>query len=237
MFVRVANKLPSLVVSTTHPNPYLTYSGTTQYAALMRVEAQERGTGTTLSFLHERSVRFANVKVEHEKANLVITNPGLRADFCFPEFNTIVDLRTAVTSDKSLCRKAATSPGAAAEAGIKQKNDKWRAHVEGQSDVFLAIVHEDGGRLSETAKTLPNRLARHFSCITSEQSFYISYDLQRLHAVVQKGVARLCRAVQPMPLGVMRLRTQAVMDVLGASIRQPEGAPLARSNLPPDKSP
>ncbi len=53
----------------------------------------------------------------------------------------------------------------------------WKA----QGDVFLAAVHEDGGRLSETAKTLLNRLARHFSCITSEQSFYIPYALQRLH--------------------------------------------------------
>jgi hypothetical protein len=109
--------------------------------------------------------------------------------------------------------------------------------VEAQGDVFLAIVHEDGGRLSETAKTLLNRLARHFSCITSEQSFYISYALQRLHAVAQKGVARLCRAVQPMPLGVMHLPTQAVMNVLGAPIRRPEGAPLARLNLPPTNRP
>jgi hypothetical protein len=86
----------------------------------------------------ERLVRFANVKVEHEKANLVITNPGLRADFYLPEFNTIVDLRTAVTSDKMLCRKAATSPGAAAEAGIQRNIDKFRAHVKAQGDVFLA---------------------------------------------------------------------------------------------------
>jgi hypothetical protein len=103
--------------------------------------------------------------------------------------------------------------------------------------MYFLLVHGDSGRLSETAKTLLNRLARHFSCITSEQSFYISYALQRLHAVAQKGVARLCRAVQPMPLGVMHLPTQAVMNFLGAPIRQPQGAPLARLNLPPNKPP
>jgi hypothetical protein len=182
-------------------------------------------------------VRFANAKFEHEKANLVITNPGLRADFYLPEFNMIVDLRTAATSDKTLCRKAATSPGAAAEAGIQQKNDKWKTHVEAQGDVFLAIVHEDGGRLSETAKTLLNRLARHFSCIPSEQSFYVSYALQRLHSVAQKGVARLCRAVQPMPLGAMHLPTQTMMNALGAPMRRPEGVSLALLNLPPENRP
>ena len=182
-------------------------------------------------------MRFASVKAEHEKANLVITNPGLRADFYLPELNTIVDLRTAVSSDKTLFRKAATSPGAAAEAGIQQKNDKWKAHVEAQGDVFLAIVHEDGGRLSETAKTLLNRLARYFSSIASEQSFYISYALQRLHAVAQKGVARLCKVVQPIPLGVMHLPTQTAMNTLGAPMRRPEGASLARLNLPPANRP
>ena len=109
--------------------------------------------------------------------------------------------------------------------------------MEAQGDVFLAIVHEDGGRLSETAKTLLNRLARHFSCIPSEQSFYVSYALQRLHAVAQKGVARLCRAVQPMPLGVMHLSTQTMMNAFGVPMRRPEGVSLALLNLPPENRP
>ena len=109
--------------------------------------------------------------------------------------------------------------------------------MEAQGDVFLAIVHEDGGRLRETAKTLLNRLARHFSCISSEQSFYVSYALQRLHSVAQKGVARLCRAAQPMPLGVMHLPTQTMMNALGAPMRRPEGVSLALLNLPPENRP
>ena len=44
-----------------------------------------------------------------------------------------------------------------------RKNDKWKAYVETQGEVFLAIIHEDGGRLSETAKALLNRLARAIS--------------------------------------------------------------------------
>jgi hypothetical protein len=45
--------------------------------------------------------------------------------------------------------------------------------------------------------------------------------LQRLHAVAQKGVARLCRAVQPMPLGVLHLPTQTAMIALKAPMRRP----------------
>ena len=36
-----------------------------------------------------------------------------------------------------------------------------------------------------------------------------------------------------MPLGVMHLPTQAAINALGAPMRRPEGASLARINLPP----
>jgi len=50
-------------------------------------------------------------------------------------------------------------------------------------------------------------------------------------------LARLCRAVQPMPLGVMHLPTQTAINALGAPMRRPEGASLARFNLPPANRP
>jgi hypothetical protein len=72
----------------------------------------------------ERLARFAGCKVDHEARNLVLSAPGLRADFFIPEINKIVDLRTAATCDKQLCVKAATALGAAAEAGIADNESK-----------------------------------------------------------------------------------------------------------------
>jgi hypothetical protein len=40
-----------------------------------------------------------------------------------------------------------------------------------------------------------------------------------------------------MPLGVMHLPTQTAMNALGAPMRRPEGASLARFNLPPTNRP
>jgi len=178
----------------------------------------------------ERIARFAGYKVDHEAKNLVISAPGLRADFFIPEIKTIVDLRTAVTCDKQLCAKAATSPGAAAEAGIADKENKWKAHVDAQGDIFLAIVHEDGGRLSDTAKDLLFRLARHFGNSSAEQAVFMAYALQRLHSIAQKGVAQLCRALRPIPTGAAHIPSP--VQRFGAPMRRPAGSALARMFLP-----
>ena len=154
-----------------------------------------------LVLLWERLARFAGYKVDHEAKNLVIAAPGLRADFFISETKTIVDLRTAVTCDKQLCAKAACSPGAAAEAGIADKDSKWKAHVDAQGDIFLAIVHEDGGRLSDTAKDLLGRFARHFGSTPTEQAAYLTYAKQRLYSLSQRGATQLNRALRPIPIG------------------------------------
>ena len=183
-----------------------------------------------LVLMWERIARFAGYKVDHEAKNLVISAPGLRADFFIPEIKTIVDLRTAVTCDKQLCAKAATSPGAAAEAGIADKENKWKAHVDAQGDIFLAIVHEDGGRLSDTAKDLLFRLARHFGNSSAEQAVFMAYALQRLHSIAQKGVAQLCRALRPIPTGAAHIPSP--VQRFGAPMRRPAGSALARMFLP-----
>jgi len=182
-----------------------------------------------------RLARFAGYKVDHEAKNLVIAAPGLRADFFISETRTIVDLRTAVTCDKQLCAKAATSPGVAAEAGIADKDSKWKSHVDAQGDIFLAIVHEDGGRLSDTALDLLGRFARHFGSTLAEQVTFLAYAKQRLHCVSQKGVAQLSRALLPLPIGAMHIPTP--VQRFGAQVRRPSGSALARTGLPPSSQP
>ena len=188
-----------------------------------------------LVLMWERIARFAGYKVDHEARNLVLSAPGLRADFFIPEIKMIVDLRTAVTCDKQLCVKAATAPGAAAEAGIADKESKWKAHVDAQGDVFLAIVHEDGGRLSDTAKDLLHRFACHFGISLTDRSMFMSYGLQRLHAISQKGVAQLSRALRPVPSGAAHIPTPALR--FGAPIRRPAGSALARMGPPLSSQP
>jgi hypothetical protein len=137
--------------------------------------------------------RFAGCKVVHEKSGIVVAQPNFRADLYFPQLKYIIDLRTAVTCDKTLCLKAAVTPGAAAEAGTAKKDDKWKAPVEAQGDTFIAPVHEEGGRISEPALNLLDSFARRFGNTNIEQATYKTYALQRLHTVGQIGVARLYR--------------------------------------------
>ena len=43
--------------------------------------------------------------------------------------------------------------------------------------------------------------ARRFGDTSTERDAFTTYALQRIHVVNQIGVAKLCRAVQPVPLG------------------------------------
>ena len=134
----------------------------------------------------------------------------------------------------ALCQ-GCSAPGAAAEAGIADKESKWKAHVDAQGDIFLAIVHEDGGRLSDTAKDLLHRLARHFGISPTDQSMFMSYGLQRLHAISQKGVAQLSRALRPVPSGAAHIPAPSLR--FGAPIRRPAGSALARMGPPLSSQP
>ena len=174
----------------------------------------------------ERVARLSGYKVKYEQSNLVLSNPGLRADLFLSQLRILTDLRTVVTCGKKLCVKAATSPGTAAEAGTAYKNDKWKHLVEAQGDIFLALVHEEGGRISEPALALLDRFARHCSTSISEQNAFKTYALQRLHTVGQVGVARLCRAVQPIPVGPTQISVQSHVRRLSAPTRTPAGSSL-----------
>ena len=68
-------------------------------------------------------------------------------------------------------------------------------------------------------------LSRRFGSTSTEQATFKTYALQRLHTVCQIGVARLCRAVQPIPLGPRHMPFLALR--MGVSTQRPVGLALA----------
>ena len=90
-------------------------------------------------------------------------------------------------------------------------------------------MHEDGGRLSDTAKDLLGRFARHFGSTPTEQATYLTYAKQRLYSLSQKGVAQLNRALRPIPIGVMDIPNP--VQRIGALVRRPAGSALFRTGF------
>ena len=179
----------------------------------------------------EHLARFAGFRVFHEESGIVVANPQMRADIYLPQVRMILDQRTAVTCDKSLCAKAATTPGAAAEAGTVTKEDKWKAPVEAQGDIFRAPVVEEGGTWNQPALELVDLLSHRAGKTGIEQAIFKTYALQRLHTVSQIGVARLCRAVQPIPLGPRHIPTSVFR--MGVPTRRPVGSALPSNSTAP----
>ena len=153
---------------------------------------------------------FAGYSVHHEVSGIVVAQPQLRADLYLPQVRIILDQRTAVTCDKSLCVKAATTPGAAAEAGTVKKESKWKISVDAQGDSFKAIVCEEGGTFSKPSLDLIDQFARRAGESGIDPAAFKTYAVQRLHAVFQVGVARLCRTVLPIPLGPRQISVSAL---------------------------
>ena len=183
-----------------------------------------------------RLARFAGVKANDEVRSMVLANAGLRADMVIHETPSIItDVRTCNTSDKKICRKAAKAKGTAAEAGATAKDDKWKDLVLAQGDSFIALAHEDGGRMGEPALGLINHLAHRFGSIKTEHAIFTNYALQRLHITSQRGVAALCRKLQPLPLGPTLLSPGVTVHKRGVPPRRPTGLPVLRqiSTVPP----
>ena len=168
--------------------------------------------------------------------SMVLANAGLRAEMVLHETPSIItDVRTCNTTDKKICRKAAKAKGTAAEAGATAKDDKWKDLVLAQGDSFIALAHEDGGRMGEPALGLINHLAHRFGSTKTERAVFTNYALQRLHITSQRGVAALCRKLQPLPLGPALLSPGVTVHKLGVPPRRPTGLPVLRqiSTVPP----
>ena len=176
-----------------------------------------------------RIARFAGERANDEVRNMVLANSGLRADMVIHSKPSILtDIRTSNSTDKKLCKKAARAKGTAAEAGATTKNDKWKDLVQAQGDIFIALVHEDGGRMGEPALDLINQLSHRFGSSKTERATLTNYALQRLHTTSQRGVAALCRNLRPLPLGPALLSPGVSVHSLGVPPRRPAGLALQR---------
>ena len=97
-----------------------------------------------------------------------------------------------------------------------------------QGDTFIALAHEDGGRMGVPALGLINYLAHRFGSTKTERAIVTNYALQRLHTTSQRGVAASCRKLQPLPLGPALLSPGVTVHMLGVPPRRPTGLPVLR---------
>ena len=89
--------------------------------------------------------------------------------------------------------------------------------------------------MGEPALGLINHLAHRFGSTKTERAVFTNYALQRLHITSQRGVAALCRKLQPLPLGPALLSPGVTVHKLGVPPRRPTGLPVLRqiSTVPP----
>ena len=121
----------------------------------MLVKIEKSLKRTLLSLI--RMAGFSGAK--EEVSDVLLVGPsGMRADVLFRgnahsggQKQYILDVRSCNPTEKSVCSKAASEPGAAALAGVTQKNRKWKNFVDAQGDVFMALCFEAGGRLGDQA--------------------------------------------------------------------------------------
>ena len=89
--------------------------------------------------------------------------------------NTFIDFITCVVAKSSHVRRAASLPGAAADAGVLEKNNHWLDLVTSQGDRFLAIAQEDGGATNEDALELLESAVRRGGGTVREQQAMRTY--------------------------------------------------------------
>ena len=97
--------------------------------------------------------------------------------------------------------------------------------MDAQGDSFKAVVCEEGGKFSRPSLDLVDQLSRRAGESGIDPAAFKTYALQRLHAVCQVGDARLCRAIQPIPLGPRQISISVLR--FGVPTRHPLGSALA----------
>ena len=68
-------------------------------------------------------------------------------------------------------------------------------------------------------------LSRRFGNTSTERGVFTTYALQHIHVVNQIGVAKLCRAVQPVPLGPRHMPLSSLR--MGVPTQRPVGTALS----------
>ena len=93
---------------------------------------------------------MAGFETKTEVDNILVVGPsGMRADVVLKGkdqlVNFILDVRTCDPTTSDICVLASRCPGAAADAGAKEKIKKWGSYVDAQGDsprrLFYSLMH------------------------------------------------------------------------------------------------
>jgi hypothetical protein len=197
--------------------------------------------GTRTKFWHDplkrtllsliRITGFSGAK--EEVSDVLLVGPsGMRADVLFRgnahsggQKQYILDVRSCNPTEKSVCSKAASEPGAAALACVTQKNRKWKHFVDAQGDVFMALCFEAGGRLGDQVYSFLGLLAQHAHCSGAERTALLTYSIQHIHLVSQIGVAQVIRAHEPICNGPHVFDLSDTLE-LGTPVPRPYGGAI-----------
>jgi hypothetical protein len=114
-----------------------------------------------------------------------------RADFMTTDEETMrnhfFDIRTCDPLLSHCVSRCSLHPGYAADLGVASKNRDWLEITHTQGDQFLAICHEQPGRIGEGALAYLGQLAARFSSTTSQRNAFRTFWLQRLHITNSRG--------------------------------------------------
>ena len=201
--------------------------------------------GTRTKLWHDRLkrvllslIRMAGFSgAKEEVSDVLLVGPsGMRADVLFHgnarsggHKQYILDVRSCNPTEQKVCSKAASLPGAAALAGVTQKNNKWKPFVDAQGDVFMALCFEAGGRLGDQIYCLLDLLAQQAHCFGPERDAFLTYARQRLHLVNQICVAQVIRAHEPICNGPHVVDLRGTLD-LSTPVSRPTGTAIAATS-------
>ena len=175
--------------------------------------------------------RMAGFETKTEVDNILVVGPsGMRADVVLKGkdqlVNFILDVRTCDPATSDICVLAFRCPGAAADAGAKEKIKKWGSYVDAQGDSFIPLCIEAGGRVGPPVEDFIDRITQKIGNTTAEKGAFKTYCWQRIYMASQLGVAKTIRANAPFPCGPCHVGPHRGTWNIGTPVHQPREGPL-----------
>ena len=110
-----------------------------------------------------------------------------------------VDFRTCDPLIKSNVYRSVDCPGYANGPGQAEKDACWYEMIHSRGDEFIPLCQEYPGMMGDSAISLLNRAAFHFSSNLQQQQVYKEFWLPRLHMAFVRGTANMILKTLPTP--------------------------------------
>ena len=104
-----------------------------------------------------------------------------------------------VTLIKSNVYRSVDCPGYANGQGQAEKDACWYEMIHSRGDEFIPLCQEYPGMMGDSAISLLNRAAFHFSSNLQQQQVYKEFWLPRLHMAFVRGTANMILKTLPTP--------------------------------------